>query len=87
MQFYSNEKLKVTIYTGDMDTTAKKILEKAQNTFNITVNEDNLSFVFLEKRRYIEADRYPRFTLLFQSLGSIWLGLVALMKHQPGRII
>lgn len=66
-----------------MDATPKKILEKAQNTFNIAIDENSVDFVFLTKRHWVEAERYPRFTLLGQSLGSMWLGLEALLKFQP----
>lgn len=66
-----------------MDTTAEKILQKAQNQFNIIVNKKRTEFVFLHRRKWIEAENYPYFTLLGQSLGSVWLGAEALMKHQP----
>lgn len=81
---HRDETLKITIYTGDVDTTPEQILIKAKNTFNISVDEKKLDFVFLKRRKWIEAQQYPYFTLLGQSLGSLALGLEALFKHQPG---
>lgn len=77
------ENIHIKIYTGDKDVTAEKILQNARTTFNVAVDEANLDFVFLTRRRWVEADCYPHFTLLFQSLGSIVLGLEALLKYQP----
>lgn len=68
-----------------MDATAKAILTKAKNHFNVSVDVDNVNFIFLTKRNWIEAEKYPYFTLLGQSLGSVWLGIEALLKHQPGK--
>lgn len=79
-----NDKIKITIYTGDTDTEPKKILQKARNTFNVAVDEENVDFVFLTKRKWVQADPYPHFTLLGQSLGSLVLGMEALLKFQPG---
>lgn len=85
MFFYFRYKAKVqiTIYTGDTDITATKILEKAKNVFNVSVDESRIDFVFLRKRAWVEATRYPHFTLLGQSLGSMVLGLEALLTFQP----
>ena len=38
------------------------------------IEERNLEFVYLHRRRWVEAEMYPYLTLLGQSLGSIWLG-------------
>lgn len=76
--------IRLTIYTGDVDATPKAILTKAKNTFNVSVDEDRVDFVFLTKRNWIEAEKYPYFTLLGQSLGSVWVGIEALLKFQPG---
>ena len=42
-----------------------------------------MEFVFLDKRHWVEAAKWPRFTLLGQSLGSIFLGLEALLYCVP----
>lgn len=76
--------VKVYVYTGDNDATPEQILKKSRNTFNITVDPKRLEFIFLNKRKWVEAEKYPYFTLLGQSLGSIFLGLEALLKFQPG---
>lgn len=81
---FRDKNIKITIYTGDVDAKPKTILTKARNTFNVAVNEDKVDFVFLTRRNWVEAEKYPYFTLLGQSLGSVWLGLEALLKHQPG---
>ncbi|KAJ6647614.1 GDP-Man:Man(3)GlcNAc(2)-PP-Dol alpha-1,2-mannosyltransferase [Pseudolycoriella hygida] len=78
-----NKNIKITIYTGDVDAEPNTILTKAKNTFNIAVEENRVEFVYLTRRKWVEAEKYPYFTLLGQSLGSIWLGLEALLKHQP----
>nr|CAB3221172.1 GDP-Man:Man(3)GlcNAc(2)-PP-Dol alpha-1,2-mannosyltransferase-like [Phallusia mammillata] len=70
------------IYTGDTETTKEEIIKKAKKTFNISLLK-NVEFVFLYKRGWVEAKRYPVFTLLGQSLGSIILGLEALFKFPP----
>lgn len=77
------ENVKIIVYTGDVDATKEEILKKAKNTFNVVVDERNVEFVLLERRRWIHAEKYPYFTLLGQSLGSIWLGLEAVAKYPP----
>jgi hypothetical protein len=36
--------------------------------------ENGVKFVYLYQRKWVEAQMYPRFTLLGQSLGSMYLG-------------
>ena len=75
---------KIVIYTGDVDSAPDQILEKAKKRFNIDLKlSEKLEFIYLHRRKWVEADMYPRFTLLGQSLGSIWLGLEALEKCVP----
>lgn len=81
---YRCSNVMVTIFTGDTDVTAQHILQNAQNTFNITVDAKRIQFVFLYRRRWVEAKRYPHFTLLLQSLGSVVLAIEALIRSQPG---
>ncbi|XP_060642839.2 GDP-Man:Man(3)GlcNAc(2)-PP-Dol alpha-1,2-mannosyltransferase [Anolis sagrei] len=69
------------VYTGDT-ATADSILEGAQRRFNIRLNQP-VKFVFLRRRYLVEASLYPYFTLLGQSLGSLFLGWEALMKCIP----
>lgn len=70
------------VYTGDSDVTAENILEGAYRRFNIKLNQP-VKFVFLKRRYLVEASLYPHFTLLGQSLGSLFLGWEALMKCVP----
>ncbi|CAM4362610.1 unnamed protein product [Caretta caretta] len=70
------------VYTGDKDVTGEQIVESAFRRFNIKLTHP-VKFVFLEKRYLVEASLYPHFTLLGQSLGSVFLGWEALMKCVP----
>lgn len=76
-------KIHIKIYTGDTNVSAEEILRNAKRVFNIKIDESNIDFVFLQKRYWVEAERYPHFTLLLQSLGSMVLGMEALMQYQP----
>ncbi|XP_065058510.1 GDP-Man:Man(3)GlcNAc(2)-PP-Dol alpha-1,2-mannosyltransferase-like [Rhopilema esculentum] len=70
------------VYTGDCGYTPEEILERAKERFNIDLHKP-VHFVFLKKRRWVEAEMWPYFTLLGQSLGSMLLGLEALLKFAP----
>ena len=77
------------VYTGDLHVTGEQILDKAQKRFQIQDMQwmkdpdKGIKFIYLKKRILVEAKTYPRFTLLGQSLGSIWLAWEALMKCCP----
>ncbi|XP_013782909.1 GDP-Man:Man(3)GlcNAc(2)-PP-Dol alpha-1,2-mannosyltransferase-like isoform X2 [Limulus polyphemus] len=71
-----------TVYTGDSDVTSEEILAQAEARFNIHLTKP-VQFVFLSRRRWVEASMYPYFTLLGQSLGSMYLALEALFKFVP----
>lgn len=75
--------VKIVIYTGDLDASPEEILKRAEQRFNIKLT-DPVQFVYLRRRRWVEADMYPYFTLLGQSLGSIVLGAEALAAFVPG---
>lgn len=68
-----------TVETAEPQT----IIDRAQNQFNVKVDRTKINFVRLSMRRVIEAQSYPYFTLLLQSLGSMVLGLEAFMKLNP----
>ena len=51
--------------------------------FDITLAPHSLHFVFLESRWLVEDRAWPRFTLLGQSLGSMYLAWEALSKFVP----
>ncbi|KAJ8956290.1 hypothetical protein NQ318_015026 [Aromia moschata] len=70
------------IYTGDVEATPIEIIEKVRKNFNVDVSK-SVKFIYLNKRKWVEADQYPIFTLLGQALGSLYLGLEALSKLNP----
>ena len=74
--------VRCVIYTGDPYVSGEEILRKARQRFNITLPQP-VDFVFLKKRRWVEADMYPYFTLLGQSIGSMILGWEALNCYLP----
>lgn len=80
-------KMKIILYTGDVDATPTQILMKAKNSFNITIDAKKIEFVYLGYRKWVEAEKYPYFTLLGQSIGSMVLGLEALLKSPPDILI
>nr|Q7ZW24.2 RecName: Full=GDP-Man:Man(3)GlcNAc(2)-PP-Dol alpha-1,2-mannosyltransferase; AltName: Full=Asparagine-linked glycosylation protein 11 homolog; AltName: Full=Glycolipid 2-alpha-mannosyltransferase [Danio rerio] len=70
------------VYTGDQGVTAEEILDGARRRFNIRLPRP-VKFVFLKHRLLVEAKLYPHFTLLGQSVGSIFLGWEALTEFVP----
>ncbi|XP_043927607.1 GDP-Man:Man(3)GlcNAc(2)-PP-Dol alpha-1,2-mannosyltransferase [Protopterus annectens] len=70
------------IYTGDQGVTGEQIIDGAYRRFHIKLPRP-VKFVFLKKRYLVEASLYPHFTLLGQSIGSIFLGWEALAKCIP----
>lgn len=70
------------MYTGDI-VAPTQIISNCRKNFNIQLDPERLEFVFLNQRRWVEAEKYPILTLLGQSLGSIVLGFEALLKFQP----
>ena len=74
--------MRCVVYTGDTDSTGDKIIAKARERFNIVLPR-RIDFVFLNRRNWVEAEPYPYFTMLCQSLGSVVLGWEAMMKFVP----
>lgn len=74
--------VKCLVYTGDQNVNSSEILEKARTRFNINLPQP-VEFVYLKKRRWVEAAMYPFFTLLGQSFGSLILGWEALTSYVP----
>lgn len=71
------------IYTGDHDASKEQILENARNRFNINIRPARVVFLYLTTRDYVLASRWPHFTLLGQSIGSLVLGWDALNLLPP----
>ncbi|PWA28404.1 hypothetical protein CCH79_00015957 [Gambusia affinis] len=80
MNRYSN--VSFVVYTGDKGVTGQQVLEGARQRFNITLPRP-VTFIFLRHRGLVEATSYPHFTLLGQSLGSMFLGWEALTAFVP----
>ncbi|RUS76150.1 hypothetical protein EGW08_016093 [Elysia chlorotica] len=70
------------IYSGDTDASPDEILGRARQRFNIKL-PGHVEFVFLRHRGWVEAVKYPYFTLLGQSLGSLVLAMEALFSLVP----
>jgi alpha-1,2-mannosyltransferase len=70
------------IYTGD-DAPAAAILAKTKTNFGIELPEGAVEFVRLSKREWVEKHRWPRFTILGQSLGSMLLTWEAIQLCPP----
>ncbi|XP_041359007.1 GDP-Man:Man(3)GlcNAc(2)-PP-Dol alpha-1,2-mannosyltransferase-like isoform X2 [Gigantopelta aegis] len=74
--------IQCVIYTGDVDARPADIIDRARQRFNIVIVRP-VEFVYLYRRDWVEAFKYPYFTLLGQSLGSVFLGWEAMMKFVP----
>uniref|UniRef100_A0AAR2LZW9 GDP-Man:Man(3)GlcNAc(2)-PP-Dol alpha-1,2-mannosyltransferase n=1 Tax=Pygocentrus nattereri TaxID=42514 RepID=A0AAR2LZW9_PYGNA len=70
------------VYTGDQGVTDEQILNGARRRFNIRLPRP-VRFIFLKHRLLVEASLYPHFTLLGQSIGSLFLGWEALTSFTP----
>ena len=75
--------VRCVVYAGyEPTSSAEDILKKVRERFDINLQND-VKFVFLSGRQWVEASRWPQFTLLGQSIGSIILGFEALLKFVP----
>lgn len=71
------------VYTGDVDTSKQAIIDRIKSRFDIVLDPSTLHFVFLKSRSMIEDSAWPRFTLLGQSLGSMYLAWEAVSLLMP----
>ncbi|KAF8510347.1 mannosyltransferase [Hysterangium stoloniferum] len=71
------------IYSGDKGVTKHDIIDKVKARFDIALDPRTLHFVFLEYRNLVEDSTWPRFTLIGQSIGSMYLGWEAMSKFTP----
>ena len=75
--------VRCVVYTGyEPHSNPEDILRKVRERFGINLQSD-VKFFYLFRRGWVEANRWPRFTLLGQSIGSIILGFEALLKFAP----
>jgi alpha-1,2-mannosyltransferase len=63
--------------------TKEQIIDQVEARFDISLDPKSLHFVFLKNRRLVEDASWPRFTLLGQSLGSMFLAWEALSQVIP----
>ncbi|CAI9722378.1 Hypothetical predicted protein [Octopus vulgaris] len=82
LQIKYGPKITCVIYTGDLNVNGQDILHRAEQRFNIVLPHP-VDFIFLKKRKFVEAKMYPHFTLLCQSLGSLIIGFEALFSFVP----
>ncbi|KAF8123271.1 UDP-Glycosyltransferase/glycogen phosphorylase [Boletus edulis] len=71
------------VYSGDVDASKQQIIDKVKSRFAINLEPSTLHFVFLESRGLVESSRWPRFTILGQSLGSMYLVWEAMSRFIP----
>ncbi|UJR35544.1 hypothetical protein I4U23_028298 [Adineta vaga] len=81
---YKNN-IQIIIYTGDTDATPEDILLRVKQRFdmNMQVYKPSITFIYLRSRFFVEAKYYKMFTLLGQSIGSMILGLEAMIRFIP----
>lgn len=77
-----NPDLDCLVYTGDHDATPQSLLSRALDRFGVTLLSPP-KVVHLYKRKWIEETTYPHFTMIGQSLGSMYLAWEALCKFTP----
>ncbi|KAG6735070.1 hypothetical protein I3843_01G291300 [Carya illinoinensis] len=74
--------LDCVVYTGDHDASPQSLTARALDRFGV-----NLLYppkvVHLYQRKWIEETTYPHFTMIGQSLGSVYLSWEALCKFTP----
>ena len=81
----SSHSFHVIVYTGDNDATPAAILKRCKDRFGVEFEGTKMTveFQYLQKRAWVRAEGYSRFTLLGQSFGSMVLGWEALRLAVP----
>ncbi|KAF7838465.1 GDP-Man:Man(3)GlcNAc(2)-PP-Dol alpha-1,2-mannosyltransferase [Senna tora] len=74
--------LDCVVYTGDHDATPESLIGRALDRFGVKLLFPP-KVVHLYKRKWIEETTYPHFTMIGQSLGSVYLAWEALCKFTP----
>lgn len=75
--------LDCVIYTGDYrDATPQSLTARALDRFGVKLL-CHPKVVHLYKRKWVEETTYPRFTMIGQSFGSVYLSWEALCKFTP----
>ena len=73
------------IYTGDTDCSPEDIRGNAKKKFNIEL-PPQVEFIYMHRRKWLESTKYPIFSMVGQTLGSIYVGFEALFKFVPGML-
>ncbi|KAG6754179.1 hypothetical protein POTOM_042190 [Populus tomentosa] len=74
--------LDCVIYTGDHDSSSESLMSRGLDRFGVQLLTPP-KVVHLYKRKWIEETSYPRFTMIGQSFGSVYLSWEALCKFTP----
>ncbi|WCJ19918.1 GDP-Man:Man(3)GlcNAc(2)-PP-Dol alpha-1 2-mannosyltransferase [Euphorbia peplus] len=77
-----NPDLDCVVYTGDHDASPQSLASRAVDRFGVHLLYPPM-VVYLDKRKWVEETSYPRFTMIGQSLGSVYLAWEALCKFTP----
>lgn len=70
------------VYTGDHDASPHSLAARALDRFGVNLIHPP-KVVHLYKRKWVEETTYPHFTMIGQSLGSVYLSWEALCKFTP----
>ncbi|CAL4905575.1 unnamed protein product [Urochloa decumbens] len=74
--------LPCAVFTGDADASPDGLAARALDRFGVSLLCPP-QVVHLNKRKWIEASTYPHFTMIGQSLGSVYLAWEALTNFTP----
>ncbi|KAL6509332.1 asparagine-linked glycosylation protein [Orobanche gracilis] len=74
--------LECVIYTGDHDSSPKSLAARAIDRFGVKLIHP-VKVMHLYKRKWVEETTFPRFTMIGQSLGSVYLSWEALCLLTP----
>ncbi|KAF3333914.1 GDP-Man:Man(3)GlcNAc(2)-PP-Dol alpha-1,2-mannosyltransferase [Carex littledalei] len=76
-----NPGLECAVFTGD-DASPESLSIRARDRFGVELLRAP-KVICLFKRKWIDEKTYPRFTMIGQSLGSVYLSWEALCKYNP----
>ncbi|XP_006664685.2 GDP-Man:Man(3)GlcNAc(2)-PP-Dol alpha-1,2-mannosyltransferase [Oryza brachyantha] len=74
--------LPCAVFTGDADASPDGLAARALDRFGVRLLRPP-QVVHLNRRKWVEASTYPHFTMIGQSLGSVYLAWEALSKFTP----
>ncbi|TYH89956.1 hypothetical protein ES332_A13G017500v1 [Gossypium tomentosum] len=77
-----NPDLDSVIFSGDDDASSQSLMSRATDRFGVHLLYPP-KVVHLNRRKWIEETTYPHFTMIGQSLGSVYLSWEALNKFTP----